>query len=317
MKLNQNFEPLISDLTKVIAIGGKSDSIALYEVEVVDLLNPGNKCGFLADYPAAVAHHTATYMDEVVKSCGGIYYDESIELGRPYEYCYDYEPTSNMWIQSAGLLKPRMYMASSLVGNNWLISGGKLINYLYVNETLSWDDVYLNDTEIFIEGASSFELGSAILPETMINHCQATINDTHVFFVEDRHAYILDYANNIWIQVEDITVDINTPSCGHIYNSVNGVEIVVASEGYTRIFNLSTLEWKEGPHLIPYGDHYGVAQLENTVVFAGGDPYSRTTMNNVYLFDNENYEWLLLQQTLDIPREDFAIVAVPTEFVNC
>ncbi len=55
-------------------IGGESESVYLYEVEVVDLLDVNSHCGFIADYPAEVAYHTATYIDGAVKSCGGGYY---------------------------------------------------------------------------------------------------------------------------------------------------------------------------------------------------------------------------------------------------
>ncbi len=303
-----------------MAIGGNSDSLSLYDVEVIDLLNSNSNCGFLADYPVEIASHTAAYIDGVIKSCGGTYYDVSESKYMSFANCYDYDPTNDEWTQSNSLLKPRIDMASSVLGNSWLVSGGTLLDSHDFNVP-----GYENDTELWSDG--NFELGTAMLPEAMSDHCQVAINSTHIFFAyayENGHAYILDYDADIWTQVEDIPIRFDedgdgyrTTSCGLINNSANGAEVVLAGNGYTHILNLGTLEWKEGPHLLPEGYSYASAQLENTLVLAGGEAWSDPVMNTIRLFDSENYEWIELEQKMKLPRENFAIVAVPGDFVNC
>ncbi len=299
-----------------MVIAGRSDDVELYEVEVVDLLNPSSNCGFLAYYPVEISYHTATYIDGVVKSCGGrAQYNES--LAYQYQHCYNYEPVTDEWTQSASLLKPRSSMASSVIGDTWLISGGRLI-YGDCFDGTCWDDVNSNDTEAWTGG--SFAQGSAFLPEVMEKHCQATINSTHIFFADSsspRPAYILDYPANKWTQVDNIPGGDSTDKCGRIENSANGAEIVLAGDGYTYIFNLDTLEWKEGPHLFPQAYYYASAQLENTFVLAGGELDSDESDDSILIFDNENYEWILLEQTMKVTRQAFAMAAVPTGFVDC
>ncbi len=317
-----------ADLTKLVAIGGNAD-IRLYEVEVVDLLDKSSNCGFIASYPIEIADHSATYLDGLVKSCGGTYYDFNENSYETISDCYDYDPATDEWTQADSLLTPRYGMGSSVVENTWLVSGGQYNDgdYFY----------FVNDTEVWSESTGSFELGSAALPEVMSSHCQATINTTHIFltdtvmhFNEDDpqepyspKAYILDYNENVWIQVDDVPVKdddgegYHSTSCGRISNSVNGLEIVVAADGYTHIFNLGTLEWRDGPHLLPAGHYYASAQLENTLVLAGGEDSADNMLDTIYIFDNERYEWLLLEQTLQIARQDLAIAAVPADFIQC
>ncbi len=241
-------------------------------------------------------------IDGFVKSCGSA--ADTIE-------CFNYDPSTNSWTEGGRLITPRESPRSSFIDGIWLISG---------DDTVSGD--YPQSTEIWT--GSAFEQGPFI-PEEMHHHCQLTINSTHVFFQEDAsghgpNTYLLDWNSQTWTELPGYVGDRFYASCGLINNPENGLEVVVTSEGTSDIFNFNDMTWRPGPDFVDYVYESGYAQLRDTFVLVGGDKNGDELFwpDTIYLFDHLNYEWILMDQSLQMPRESYAgVVAVPDDFVNC
>ncbi len=153
----------------------------------------------------------------------------------------------------------------------------------------------------------------------MIAHCQLTVNSTHVFFMDSYHAYMLEYQTETWTELDSPFTSRIYPSCGLINSPENGLEVVTAGYGTSEIYNVNDDLWRDGPEETPYFYVAGFAQLEDTFVVVGGHgPDEWEYLDSVYVFDNVDYEWDLLDQRLAIPRSDYpGVVAVTEDFLNC
>ncbi len=274
-----------------MVIGGK-DGSQLDVVEVIDLDDPNTSCEPVANYPTATEDVAVKLEDGVVKACGGVSTSRD---------CYDYDPTSNTWDSSLGMLLRKRGARSSIIDGVWLVSGDYHIPAGIMTEM--WT-------------GSEFMLGPT-LPERMDGHCQVTINATHVFFAncDEQTTYLLDWKLQEWVQLDDMSVyRSNICGCGLIHNDEKGNEVVVAGYGSSEIFNFDSLTWRDGPAL-PYGYGYASVQLTDTFLLVGGyeDDYS----DKIYIFDEDNYEFTLKSQTLWHPRLYAGAVVVPDEMVNC
>ncbi len=287
--------------TKLIVIGGYNFELGSYlsSVEVVDLENPSSTCNLINDYPVEEASMTVGIIDGLLKSCGGNYDTYA---------CYDYNPETNSWITSASLIDTRFRPRSSFIDGNWLVSG---------DEMVSWDDVPLT-TEIWT--GTGFEPGP-LLPIEMTDHCQLTINSTHVFFADTHatgNAFLLDWNSQTWKELPPMTVDREHMSCGLINNPENGIEAVIVEDGTTEIFNFREEAWRTGPTVSREFDLAGFAQIGHTFVVVGGRTYAGDTIDTIYKFDHINYDWILMSQRLQVPRDIYpGVVAAPDEFVTC
>ncbi len=106
--------------------------------------------------------------------------------------------------------------------------------------------------------------------------------------------------------------------CGLINNSVMGVEVVVAGYGTSEIFNFDDLAWRDGPNLPIFGHGYASVQLTNTFLLVGGyEDNAEQYSDKIFIFDEDDYSFTLMSQTLVYPRNVPAAVLVPDEFVNC
>ncbi len=239
---------------------------------------------------------TVGLIDGLIKSCGG---------WSDTDDCYDYNPATNPWVTSASLINARSYPRSSFIDGVWLVSGDD-----YVNS----DDVPLT-TEMWT--GTGFEPGPT-LPVEMSYHCQLTINSTHVFFADTYStgtAFLLDWNQQKWIELPPTRIR-NYMSCGLINNPENGIEAVIVEDGVTDIFNFRDEEWKTGPTVESF-DLAGYAQIGDTFVVVGGNGYG-VALDTIYKFDNINYEWILMSQRLQVPRDIYpGVVAVPDEYVTC
>ncbi len=264
-------------------------------MEVIDLENPSNTCSLLADYPVREDSMAVGIIDGLIKSCGG---------GYDTNDCYDYNPATNSWITSASLINERHRPKSSFIDGIWLVSGD--------NDP---------DTELTTEmwTGTGFEPGPS-LPIAMSYHCQLTINSTHVFFADTYdtgNAFLLNWYEQTWAQLPPTTVDREYMSCGLINNPENGIEVVIVEDGVTEIFNFRDEEWKTGP-TVEYFDHASYAQIGDTFVVVGGENDNFNAIDTIYKFDHINYEWILMSQRLQEPRNWYpGLVAVPDEFVTC
>ncbi len=158
----------------------------------------------------------------------------------------------------------------------------------------------------------------------MHSHCQLTINSTHVFFadtLDTGNAFLLDWYEQTWSELPPMTVDRLYMSCGLINNPENGIEAVIVEGGVTEIFNFRDEEWRTGP-TVEFFSEAGYAQIGDTFVVVGGwsnyEGDELDVSDKIFKFDNINYEWILMSQRLQVPRDWYpGVVAVPDEFVSC
>ncbi len=283
-----------------MVIGGY-DSGYINSIEVVDLANPNINCFAIDDYPRSAGGMAVGVIGGIIKSCGSL--TDTVE-------CYDFNPITNLWSDSMSLPSARSYPKSSFIDDVWLVSG----------DYISGDENFANVTEMW--RSNRFEPGPAV-PVPMYNHCQLTINSTHIFFAdvssENPTSHLLDWHSQTWTELPPPSLpDADYPSCGLIDNPENGVEAVIVHRGVSQIFNFANLTWRGGPTL-PIFDYAGYEQVGDTFVVVGGrDEAFDDAINTIYQFDQVNYEWIQMEQRLQVPRSYYpAVVAVPDDFVSC
>ncbi len=285
--------------TKLIVFGGYNvDNGYVSSVEVIDLENPSSTCNMIADYPVEETGMTVGLIDGLIKSCGSDHDTDD---------CYDYNPATNSWITSASLINERYYPRSSFIDRIWLVSG----------DSSGSDNVSLT-TEMWT--GTGFEPGPS-LPIAMNFHCQLTVNSTHVFFADTHdtgNAYLLNWYKQTWSELPHMRVPRDHMSCGLINNPENGIEVVIVEDGVTEILNFRDEEWKTGPTVESF-DHAGYAHIGDTFVVLGGFSHDESVESDkIYKFDHINYEWILMSQRLQLPRDYYpGVVAVPDDFVTC
>ncbi len=126
----------------------------------------------------------------------------------------------------------------------------------------------------------------------MRDHCQLTVNSTHVFFADTcdtGKVYLLEWDEQTWKELPQMTVERDYMSCGLISNPENGIEVVIVENGVTEIFNFIDEEWKTGPTVESF-DWAGYAQIGDTFVVVGGRNDAEGTLDTIYKFDHINYE---------------------------
>ncbi len=164
------------------------------------------------------------------------------------------------------------------------------------------------------------------LPLAIAGHCQLTDQDGQVLIlggevdvgVSSSEFYILN-KNDQYIVMPDIPEPIFEATCGLIENSVNGQEIVVlANSGVTYIFNFDNNSWRTGPNGYPSTDfsYAATVQTGNTFIKVGGET-GFSPSNTLYRFDEENYDWVLLPQTLSVNRYGAVAIPLPDDFATC
>ncbi len=280
-----------------MVIGGYNEPDgALSSVEVIDLENPANNCDRIRDYPIKDNLMTVGFINGLVKSCGSAYDTNE---------CYDYDPATNLWVQSDSMLYPRDSPRSSFIDSVWLVSGDG-----------TGDEDSPLATEIW--NYDHFEEGPTLPIETFYL-CQLTVNSTHVFFAdpETGGTFLLDWFSQTWTELAPMTPNKIYPHCGLINNDENGKEVVIAENGVTEIFNLNDMAWRTGPSL-PAFNRAVTAQLPETFLVVGG--YSDSAdeyLDTIYEFDQNNYEWVLMSQRLQEPKDYPGVVLVPDDFVTC
>ncbi len=266
-------------------------------VEAVDLSDPNLVCDPIQSFPVGIYGLTAGWIDgSYIKACGGDNTDDDNESD-----CYDYHPENGVWTPGGRMILPRIDLRSSTIDGTFLVSGDN-------NEPSG------NTTEVW--NGSDFDMGIK-LPEQMYFHCQLTLNETHVFFGGNYGGtYLLDWPNQEWITLPCFEAPWS-PSCGLIQNADGGQEIVVSGDGETYIFSMQDLSWRDGPPLLPKFNFAASTQVGDTFVIVGGFDDFGDHLDTIYMFDNVNYDWILMEQRLDVARMSPAVVTVPRDFINC
>ncbi len=213
------------------------------DVELLALENDPRNCfNDLPNFPLALHGATGAFVDGEVRVCGG--YD-----GTYFNECYDFNPSDGSWDDGEPMLEERYEAASSVIGGEWFITGGRVCTYIRYT-ILKFSclfkqlcDVYLKDsrgdlptTEIW--DGDSFRSGPS-LPVSMAYHCQVTLNSTHVFLadtLDTRFTYILDWRDFTYVQMESLYISFTTGPCGLATSDSKGQEIVVSADGLSVIF---------------------------------------------------------------------------------
>ncbi len=286
------FDGSIPAYTKLLVIGGYNPDLGgdLSSVEVIDLADSSSTCEAIVDYPGASGGLAVGILNDMVKVCGN--YRDSNE-------CYDYDPASQTWSNAAGMLQSRYSPRASFMQDIWLVTGD--------------DDPSSSSTSDMSAGLGF--VAGPILPHAMRDHCQLTINSTHVFFAGNGYAYLYDFVAFHWTEIPAMSTLRSYPSCGLLNNPDNGLEAVVAEDETSEIFSFSALSWRDGPEA-PGFDYASAVQHGDTFVVVGGN--HGIPLDTIYQFDNVNYEWILMSQHLDVARDGYpGVVAVPDSYVSC
>ncbi len=262
-------------------------------MEALELEDTLIVCKQPAPIPKINAEMTLGVFQNFIKACGG--------PAHPRQ-CFDYHSDKNEWLRSNDTLHPRVRHAASFIGGYWLLSGG---SGAAGSTTEFWNGT------AFVEGPS--------LPRSMRDHCQVTVDETHVFFAtgDGKPSYLLNWSKESydWTELDPTTSEMRLLSCGLI-KPYSGPELVVASQSRSQIFDLKRRVWREGPDT-PYFDEAGHAQLADTFIVVGGRSLSRDYLDTIYKFDYVHYTWELMEQKLQVAVKGLAVVTVPDHFLSC
>jgi len=285
-----------AELTKVLVIGGYKEG-AISNVEVIDLSGDGLTCPKIPDYPLKVDAITAGFYDEKVIVCGG--YDNS----RTHDECFYLGPDLSRWIEMAPVLGgPKRRLASSIIDNKWLLSGG------YDGRT-TFKSTFFFDGISFNEGPE--------MPASKRAHCQVSINATHIFFANGgTTTFLLNWYTQEYDILDRIPNSKEYGSCGVINNADHGLEVLLVDESSSYIYSIDDREWRDGPKLPQSTVDSFPVQLDDGFLSMGGklgSSYHAT----IYKFDENAYDWLVEPVRLETPRQFAAAVTVPDTFLNC
>jgi len=154
------------------------------------------------------------------------------------------------------------------------------------------------------------------MPVGIDGHCQVTVNETHVFLAT-RTAFLYNWQLDEWTEVDYVPEEIVLGSCGVLNNPNFGPEVMFAAGELSFIFSLSDLEWRDGPKLPEDVVNTGSVQLADGFAAVGGLVYDGPigeSIDRIYKFSEDTYEWELLDQRLSVPRNGLVAVAVPESF---
>jgi len=301
--MSLQFNSRFLDFTKIIVIAGLGPGSAvsfLSNVEVINLSDESEICPQLPDYPIALEDHTAAFYQGKIVSCGG--YDRF-----KHDECFELGPDLREWVEIPPLPIAEMdSMKSSVIDQKWVISGGSGQN---AHASLQvYDGIFTP---------------SPNMPFEKFDHCQLTLNSTHIFFTAgygDRSAtFMLNWPRQEWIILDDMHASDNmiNPACGFVKSPSLGQEIIIAGDTTSLIFSMTDLEWREGPLLPEDLADFTNLQLNNEFLAIGGMDNDVMELDTIYRFDPDIYDWVLEPQRLKIPRRRAAAVAVPDDFLDC
>lgn len=259
----------------------------LGDVEIVSL-DPGlPKCPKPADLPVPTSRMVAALINGTVTICGG----ES-DTGKALDACYEY--VNSTWNMAPFKLNEKRVAAAGVVLQNgtWLVLGG----YSGVDDR----------TEVLVNGR--FSVGNPI-PSRLVYHCALSINGSHIFVGEDSVSFVVDVKKWNWVQVEGGAY---FPNCGMVKNKKNGREIMMVSGNETRVLDLGTLSWRDGPP-VPGGTQHGATvQVGDTFLLTGGHGNDYAIDEHIWEYDPSGEKWIERNETLAKTRTRHAAVGLPT-----
>jgi len=239
------------------------------------------------------------FVNDRIVGCGGVLKPRKI-LTECYSFGNDF-----IWEPAENLPVPRFNMRSSPFGSNsniWWITGGTDETYTRVQQTWLFDGLE------FVDGP--------LLPGEKAEHCQVTINSTHIFFTGgfSLDTFMYNIESEEWITLENAPMDFASPACGLLQNPSIGPEILVVHFARSFVFSLTDLQWRDEPQLaLPISvERPSYTQLSDGFVAVGGSHSSVA-----YKFSQETYEWEQLEEELTTEIEYLSSVALPGEFLSC
>lgn len=297
-----------STTLKMLIVGGiLESSLGTSDVEYINPFATTNTCKKKDDFPPGFAFN----------NCGSEYLFTQGHLGG--DTCV---LVNNSWAPSSNLIVPR-YDASCvrLSNGSFWISGGYNSNG---DESLTWES-----SEIKIDDGLDWNfIPSTDLPEQMVDHCIARVNDTHLFIVGNynngKMAYLVDTTEDKFIfkKLPDMISNRWRSACGSMTDE-DGDQLLIVAGGTTsdcgiatsEIFSMKKYNWTEGPNL-PRGFARGGMYSDDDhplIMIGGKDVFQDGGCNitsDLMTYQKESNTFELLPAKLDIPRYEFAATGV-------
>jgi len=291
-----------SELTQVLVIGGEGYFGFASFVDVVDTTDSNKQCASIQDLPLPAQSMAATFYQDKVFACGGEINDE------PLDDCF-FMDDNFIWQPLKSLPNPLSRAASSNVADIWWLTGGR---------TLEGD----SSTHIF--NGIDF-LKGPILPVGMSDHCQLTLNNTHVFFTEGEYGdtFMYNWDTQEWIILESLPKpSYSFGACGLLNHPEFGPEILALQRDYSLqrdfsfVYNLADGQWRDGPEPPFSIDEPSYATIEDGLVVAAASNNPNLFPREVYKISSD-YEWSKLEEELEVARDFSVGIPVSEEFLKC
>ena len=224
----------------------------------------------------------------------------------PKDACQEYDPKSNTWYVGPTMLQERFGPASTEIadGSYWILSGGG-------GALSTTTEIYTDGT--FIEGPSL-----AGLSYSTLFMCAAALSDELTFVGANEGAFIYNWATE---EFENITSGFEFSAlqaqCGTFIAPDGSKQLVVAGGApdidRSRILDVETRIWREGPQLpFPIQDA-AVLQDENTFIILGGLNSIELSMDTIVEFTPEDETWKVKDETLSSEKHFIFAAFVDSE----
>jgi len=207
-------------------------------------------------------------------------------------------------VSSPLLGAPRYALASSVIDDKWLLSGGDSEESIF-KSTLVFDE-------------DEFSVGPE-MPMFKDYHCQITIDPTFIIFLGggERDTFVLNWETKEFAYLNNIPLTMSHSACGLIYNENYGWQVLLATEEDSYVFSFMDLKWDNGPILPSFVRYSATAMTRNGLLSIGGVSKNGIPLTTVYRFDELYRDWILEEATLKTGRTHAAALAVPDDFVTC
>ena len=279
--------------------------------EIIDLVDPDFKCEIIHNIPARQGCLGAIIHNQIL-ICGGANFQK-----RGLNYFQDGFIIGNSNIHVKMLQK--RFKSSSVVFHEstlWIIGGSNGLNSLYSTEFLS-----LNQPPF--EGPD--------LPFCIHDHCVIQYDPNRIFLIGgmlnnsiSEKTWIIDPRNGFCLRKGPT---LNVARSGHSCTLMKFKDknlIIVAggtSHGSKYLDSVEILDpkssegWILGPTLPLkiYGSAMVPSPDESGVILLGGDKGRRSYSNEIYYLDFANKNWIRLDQTLKLPKEQFVALPISNE----
>jgi len=317
--------PLTTSL-KVFVVGGFTlYRLPTYDTEKIDPFVSDSNCTKPSDYPLELFPYDYPTADgvnnELTISCGGMIANGNDQLY--IDDCYSYNLTTLEWSFVAKMNEGRSHTASILLNHNKIWITGGFISHGNGGISTKTTEILDIDTLTFSAGPD--------LPESMIDHCMVTYNETHIFIGSNYcDSYLVDVGQNPFVfhTLPKTTYSRIGAGCAVLEMEFNDNDqsqqkrnesktqrgiIVVGGSYYPNNSDILFLEndaWVQGPEL-PRGFSYGGYEAinENEMILVGGLNETSIT-DNMMMLDTISMKFKQLPGRLPVPRAYFDMTTI-------